>query len=82
MAYRVTYTLNISWVPDGAGPMSVPSAQTKGVSQSGALVVPGANAPTAANIVTACAAAGADASTQLTTAANLAQIQGFASGGN
>lgn len=86
--YQLRYTLNVDWVGDGAGAMSVPSAQTKGFSQSARVLVPGGDAPTQANFNTALSgaagtpAAGSmanDLSTQI--AAALAQIQGFATGG-
>ncbi len=82
MALQIRYSMSVCFVPDGAGPMSVPSAQVKTVTQSTVIVVGGANSPTAAQIVTACAAAGTDASNQFNTAANLAQIDAFGSGGN
>lgn len=83
MAYRLNYTFNLTWVPDGAGPMSVPSAQTLGF--TGTQLVPGGDAPTtsgtqvtSANLVTVGVSAGVDIGTQLS--AQLARIQGFAGG--
>jgi hypothetical protein len=63
--------------------MSVASAQQIQASTllvpGNAVAVPGADAPTSANITTACATFGTNMAALLN--ANLAQIQGFASGG-
>ncbi len=82
MALQIRYSMSVCFVPDGAGPMSVPSAQVKTVTQSTVIVVPGGNSPTSANITTACNSAATDAAAQFNTAANLAQIDAFGSGGN
>lgn len=85
--YLVAMTLKIQWAPDGAGPMTVPDAQVaefslgeQGSSSSSYVLVPGGNAPSMANINTAVVAAGATLSTAAQAA--IAQIQGFASGGD
>lgn len=86
--YLVSGSINISWAPDGAGPETVPNAQTvqfslgsQGSSTSGGyILVPGGNAPTTGNINTAVVAAGAALS--LAAQAAIAQIQGFATGGD
>lgn len=88
MAYVISYTLNVQWVGDGVGAMSVPSAQVKTFTQSSRVLVPGADAPTLANFNTALTGSSstpsspsmaADLNAQINTA--LAQIQGFATGG-
>lgn len=83
MAYQLRYTVNIDWIPDGAGSMSVPSAQTlQAIGQAefgNSISVPGADAPTTGNISTACTALGTQLAAQLN--ASIAQIQGFATGG-
>lgn len=88
MAYQIRYTLNVDWVGDGCGSMSVAIAQTKGFSQTGAIQVPGGDTPTQGNFNTALSGSSAtpaagsmsnDLSTQIATA--LAQLQAFATGG-
>lgn len=103
MSYQLDYMLKVSWVPDGAGPLSQPSAQMimlgqiamKGLTlatvpstqPTGSQQVPGGAAPTQGNFNTALnGSAGTptggmalDLSTAI--AANLTQIQGFATGG-
>lgn len=84
MSYGLRATLTVVWLGDGAGPMSVPSAQKLvlpfGNPGGSAIVpVPGGNAPSAANFNTAI-----DALTvqeKAAVLANLGQIQGFATGG-
>ena len=90
MGYRLRYTLNVDWVGDGVGPGSnVATAQTKGFSQQAIVTVPGGDTPTLGNFNTALTGSsstpaagsmGADLNTQISAA--LAQIQGFATGGN
>ena len=83
--YLVSMTAKISWAPDGAGPETVPNAQTiefslgsQGANSGSFVLVPGGNAPTTGNINTAIVAAGAAISTAAQAA--IAQIQGFATG--
>lgn len=82
--YVLTGSISISWVGDGVGPQSVPGAQTLKASiphsQAGVIPVPGGDAPSTANISTACATAATALAAQLN--ANIGQIQGFATGGN
>ncbi len=85
--YLVSMVATVSWAPDGAGPETVPNAQkvefslgAPGSSNGGYILVPGGNAPSTANINTAIVAAGAALSTAAQAA--IAQIQGFASGGD
>lgn len=84
MAYVLTGKFNISWVGDGVGPMSVPSAQTLqatvGPGQATEVVVPGGDSPTTGNVSTACTTLAAALAAILN--ANIGQIQGFATGGN
>lgn len=85
--YQLSWSMAISWVPDGAQSMTVPTAQTIAVNMAtgtapGPILVPGLNAPSAANITTACNAAATAAAAQFETATNLAIIQGFATGGD
>lgn len=80
MAYMLTYTMNVVWAGDGVGPMTVPEAQKIRFVQASRLLVPGGNAPSAANFNTAISGAMVtDLEAQVL--ANLTQIQGFATGG-
>lgn len=88
MAYRLTYTFNIDWIPGGIGVLGGAAstsgvdcagpAQTIGFSQTN----PGQNSLTfvAADITALTNAMAADAVAQLT--AQIARIQAFATGGN
>lgn len=89
MAIVLKWTAEACWVPDGAQQQNVPSAQTLRVNNdfganSGYIVVPGGNSPTAANITTACTTLGANVALALGgtggSAAALAIIDGWASG--
>lgn len=85
--YLMGMKATIYWAPDGAGPVTVPEAQSleasvgdAGCNASGTFVlVPGGNAPTTGNISTAVTAAAALITTYMQ--AQIAQIQGWASGG-
>ena len=81
--YVMTGKMNISWVGDGAGPMSVASAQTLQAEVSyplgNVVQVPGGDAPSTGNVSTACTSVATAIAALLN--ANIAQIQGFASGG-
>ena len=84
MAYQVVGSISIAWVPDGAGPMSVQSAQTLTVNtlfggNGGPVLVPGADAPSTANVSTACSTLATNLAAALN--AQIGRIQGFASGG-
>lgn len=84
MAYKIRWEATVFWVPDGAGAMSVNSAQsltetTKFGGNGGAVLVPGGDAPSTANITTACTTVGTNIAAAFN--ANIGQIQGFASGG-
>ena len=107
MAYLLKYSLEVIFVPDGAGSMSVPSAQKLKLGSlefagltvqnpqnltagqpTGYIQVPGGNAPSQANFRTALqgtsgapTAGGMTADLDTAIATNLAQIQGFATGG-
>jgi hypothetical protein len=85
--YLVSMTLKVQWAPDGAASETVPNAQVAefslgppGSSSGSYILVPGGNAPSTANINTAVVAAGAALSTAAQAA--IAQIQGFATGGD
>lgn len=92
MALILTGTCNISFVPDGANQMSVPTVQTLQVSinanvpatagfTAAPIVVTGTlNNPTTGNLNTAAVAFGAAISTLLQ--ANVNTITGWGSGGN
>lgn len=90
MSYGIRYSLQVCWIPDGAGAMSVPSAQAEGFTQTGAfLIVPGGDSPTQGNFNTAISGASAtptapsmsnDLAAQI--AAALAKIQAWSTGGN
>ncbi len=80
MAYGLKYSLDVVWLPDGAGAMTVPDAQRLKMMQSSIVLVPGGDAPTAANFNTAITGAmTTDLEAQVL--ANLGQLQGFATGG-
>ncbi len=83
MAYVIDWEARIKWVGDGCGPMAVASAQQLLVSTllqpSQAVQVPGGDAPSTANITTACTTVGTNMATLLN--ASISQIQGFATGG-
>ena len=88
MAYQIRASVTIMWIGDGAGPMEVGSAQvftaTAGPAAGStvpSIQVPGGNAPTSGNISTGCASLATAIAAVFNTAANLAQIQGFATGG-
>lgn len=83
MSYKLTYTCNVSWVPDGQGAVGfVPTGPT--LEFVGSQVVPGfstpGTTPSGANFTTACTSMGTDISTQINVAATLARIQGFGNG--
>lgn len=96
MAYRLRYQVWMDWVGDGQGPMGGATAVIGGSEAGGAqtrsffnaaggqnIVGTGTSgAIAAANITTLLTAMSTDLSTQMNTAANLAQLQGFATGGN
>lgn len=91
MAYSITCLVNISYVPDGAGPVSIPSMQTftvalgsgpwgtPGTGVYDGIQVPGGNAPSTGNVSTACTNMATAVATQLN--ANIGTIQGWATGG-
>lgn len=91
MAYQL-YASNggvtLAWVPDGAGPMSMPSAQKitaagyPGSNFQSPLVVtvPGGDSPTTGNITTACNSLATALATYFN--ASIGQIQGWSTGGN
>ena len=85
MALKITYSVNISFIGDGTGGMFAPQGTTIQFTQSSAAgtgQVPGGNTPTAANLLTACVAMGADIGAQMGVAAVVARIQGLATGGS
>lgn len=80
MAYGLRYSLDVVWIPDGAGAMTVPDAQRKKFVQAAIVQVPGGDTPSAANFNTAISGAMVtDLEAQVL--ANLGQLQGFATGG-
>lgn len=90
MAYRMTYKVDIDWVGPGTGPMSGNTAVALGQCPAGGAqslsffnAAGGQNRLTflAADITALLAAMSADLSTQMNTAATLARIQAFSSGG-
>lgn len=85
MPYQIRWQATVCWVGDGTGQMSVPSAQSIKYSTElggagGQIQVPGGDAPSQANFNTAAQALATNLGTSI--AANLAQIQAFATGGN
>ena len=88
MAYGLRYSLDVVWIPDGAGPMTVPDAQRIKFVQSGIVQVPGGDAPSAANFNTAIGVTSGNviansmaSDLEAQVLANLTRIQGFATGG-
>lgn len=88
MAYGIKYSLEVVWVGDGANAMSVPSAQRKRFAQSAIVQVPGGDSPSAANFNTAIGVTTGNviansmaSDLQAQVLANLAQLQGFSTGG-
>ena len=90
MAYIVVGDVTFAWVPDGAGPLTVPSAQSLSISigavpgvlgQANPITVAGGDSPTSAQLIAAATAMGTALGNALT-AAQIAAIQGWASGGN
>lgn len=86
--YVIKYSMSVHWVGDGANAMSVPVGATKKFVQSASVLVPGADAPTAANFNTAIGVTSGNviagsmaADLQAQVLANLTELQGFASGG-
>lgn len=80
MAYGLKYQMEVVWIPDGAGPMTVPDAQKMRLQQTTIVQVPGGDAPTQANFNSAITGAmTTDLETQIGN--NLTQIQGWATGG-
>ena len=88
MSYQIRAAVTIMWIGNGTGPMEVGSAQvftaTVGPTASStvpSIQVPGGDAPTSGNISTGCTSLATAVAAVFNTAANLAQIQGFATGG-
>lgn len=84
--YLIKWRVEVCLVADGAGPMEVPAQQTLILNSdfganSGPVLVPGGSTPTGANFTTAATTVGTNIGTALNVAAVLAQIQGFATGG-
>ena len=93
MAYGLRYNVDVVWIPDGAGAMSVPSSQilslfnspsnpagqTAGQPLGQASPVPGGDTPTQANFNTACTNMVTDIEAQI--AASLTRILAFNTGG-
>ena len=81
--FKLKWTLEAYWVGDGAGPMSVESAQRLLMVDKvygGATLVPGGDSPTQANFNTAISGT-IVTNMEAAIAANLGQIQGFSTGG-
>lgn len=83
MSYVITYKANVTWVPDGGGPIGFtgdgPTLQFQGSQTVPGFSTPGST-PSGANFNTAAVAMGADISAQIQVAAVLARIQGFGNG--
>ena len=95
MAFVLKYAIDVAWVPDGVGALEVPTSAVlrffptlanpggvtlgNGAFAQGSLI-PGANAPSQANIITALNNLVTDLTAQLTPAV-VSRIQGFATGG-
>ena len=92
MAYRLTYGVNVEWVPPGMGPLDNPLGPNQAGGNAQTLYFPNSNGqvsgvnypPTsttflAADITALVASMTTDITAQLTAA--LSRVQGFASGG-
>lgn len=79
--YQLVARVTAEWIGEGAGPMTVPSAQSLFVlatqAVSGAV---GSSALTSAEITSACTSLGSMVAGQLNSTSNLALMQGWASG--
>lgn len=89
MAYGLRYALEVVWIPDGAGPMTVPESQRKKFVQTSIVQVSGADSLTQANLNNAMGATAGNtvagsmlADLQTQTAAALTAMQGWSTGGN
>jgi hypothetical protein len=93
MAYRLRYTFNMDWIGPGMGPIGSPqvgpgnsNAQTLGlINKPGAQNIAGSGAGgiiQGADITTLTNAVAVDMAAQLNLAANLAEMQGWPTGGN
>jgi hypothetical protein len=88
MAYRLTYTANISWVGAGLNAMTLPNAQTLKLSEKTGTSPSGQNAFGAgaggtingADVTVLTNAMAADIAAQMNLAANLAIINGWVTG--
>ena len=96
MAFVLKYKVDIAWVPDGVSALEVPTSAVltffptannpggvtlgSGAFAQGSLI-PGANAPSAANITTALNNLVTDINAQVAAPGVLTRIQGFATGG-
>lgn len=94
MAIQAIVNVTLCFVPDGANAMSVPSAQSLdlslspsgstpgGTASTGAnLTMPGGNTVTAGNLTTLATQIATALTAQFTTAANLATVGGWPTGG-
>ena len=90
MAYRIRYRVDVEYLPPGIGPMggtgaSLPGEAPTGVGPTKAFFnqAGGQSSPTftATDITNLLAALSVDISAQMNNAANLAQVQAFATGG-
>ena len=81
MAYEARYSLDIVWVPDGAGPMTVPDSQKLKFSQSATLFVAPTGGLTQTTINNAITG-GMTTDLEAQTATQLATMQAWSTGGN
>lgn len=89
MAFGIRYSLDVVWIPDGAGPMTVPDAQRKKFVQTGIVQVPGGDTLTQANLNLAMGATAGNtvagsmlADLEAQTATALTQMAAWSTGGN
>ena len=89
MAYGIRYSLDVVWIPDGAGPMTIPDSQRKKFSQSSIVQVAGGDTLTQANLNNAMGATAVNtvagsmlADLQAQTALALTMMAAWATGGN
>lgn len=83
MAIFAVVTVRLSFVPDGAGPMEVPTAQSLVVGNPliPYQLCPGGNTASAANLATLATSIGTAVGTAFTTGTIQAQVAGWGTGG-
>jgi hypothetical protein len=81
MAYGIRYSLDVVWIPDGAGPMTVPDSQRKKFTQSSIVQVAGGDSLTQSNL-NAAMTGGMITDLEAQTALALSVMAAWSTGGN